>query len=925
MGEREAYPGTVEPGGIEASSGQGQVDDQRQDGRLYDAAQASAEPASRAKRKIPKAFGGLLKRPRWASGGSDHQKQSPVTTFDFLTENVSRNAGHGRKPGFTLGALFPSPSSSQGFLWQGFGFAIGIAGYFLLPEEPNLWGVLALWVFLVVLLLRKLLLAKRQGGQIGVLLLAAFLGTSGIACAALRSHLVQAPRLDAPISAGFLANVMEREPTARGLRLLLFVTDVLDRKGQVIAPDVIRSGNLKSLRGMLVRVSLRGKLLGVEGEPLSYLPGDRVRLRARLSPPSGPIHPGGYDFSFWAYFSGIGASGFSFGAPEEMGRLPDLSWKLQLRRWLAQARHHLAERLRRLSRSFQGEPGDGGTSSGSRSRAQELVVALLVGDRSGLDEDVEERLRQSGLAHILAISGLHMALFAGGAYAGLSLLLSLSPWVSLQFPSHKIAACAGLVAACLYLALSGASVPTQRSFLMVGLVLLARLTDRRGLTLHSVALAGGVLLVSAPERLFAPGFQMSFAAVICLVAVYEAWRRLSAKGASRQGPFRGHGSSVIRAVHWAAGFVLATLVTSLVAGLATGLVGAFHFGRVAPFGLLGNLLAMPVFSLIVMPLGGLTLLALPFGLAALPLAGMLAGLELLLLIAKWVAGLGGGGAEGSLAGAVLPPGALVALCWVGGLFLLLVLSGFYRVWGFVPVVLGTVLYLEARPPDLQISADGRIIALRDEGGRLATSTGRPGFLTDAWFVVEGEGGAFRSIADNRMRCDRSGCIYAAADGQGSDLGLNIAMNGDPDGLMEDCALADILVTRSLAPAGCSAGMVFDAANLGRGGAVSLRFSRRPLHGFFPFVPGQRAAAQGSCVDDQIVGDLIGSAIGGELLNVRSDVYVRIDWALPRLDRPWVVRRQEAVRQARQRDIHARASVMSPAATAFVSGNSCGPE
>ena len=200
--------------------------------------------------------------------------------------------------------------------------------------------------------------------------------------------------------------------------------------------------------------------LSVPGTSASGI-GDAVTVRARLFPPSGPVRPGGYDYSFRAYFDRIGATGFSFGAPKpaDLGAPPLF---LKAKRQLADLRQRISDRINRLL-------GDGDRSA--------LAAALLVGDRSGLSPESEEALRQAGLAHILAISGLHMALFAGGTYAVFLMLLSLSQTAALHYPTHRMAAGAALLAAICYLALSGASVATQRSFIMVFLVFPGR-SDR---------------------------------------------------------------------------------------------------------------------------------------------------------------------------------------------------------------------------------------------------------------------------------------------------------------------------------------------------------------------------------------------------------------------------------------------------------------
>ncbi|MFD1694173.1 ComEC/Rec2 family competence protein [Roseibium aestuarii] len=848
-------------------------------------------------------------------------------------------------------------------------FCAGIGLYFQLPEEPEPWALALLWLGLALACcwqgVRALLVPRR--GQptpflfpasrlTSRLLLISLLLVSGVACGAWRSLQVAGPRLDAPRVVRVLAHVESTEPRERGLRLVLKILALQDRQGR---PQTDQGGRT-DLLGMRVRVNVRapkatsrdaGLPSPPEG-PRSGLqasgpqPGDRIEARLRLVPGGGPAAPGAYDFAFWSYFAGLGASGQVLG-PISFVEMPqasdDTGWRGRASRGLEALRADLA---RRLLASAGGGPEAG------------LAVALLVGDRSGVGEAAEEDLRQAGLAHILAISGLHMAIFAGAGYAAVGLVLALLPGFSLSAPTHKIAAVAGLALATLYLVISGAAVPTQRSFLMVALVFLARLTDRRGLTLHSVALAGILLLVPAPERLLSPGFQMSFGAVLCLVAVYEGWRRAGGREGGRRRRARPATRSRSLRLAGAVGrYGLGLLVTSLVAGTITGVIGAHHFGRIAPFGLLGNLLAMPLFALIIMPLGGLALLLLPLGLASLPLQGMTLALGWLLEIAHAVArfgtgdgsGIGGavGAVAGAVAGAVPPPGVTASLLLGGGLICLTLawaargtspragLGGGARLAGdpdrepvpfarqqggqgdawdagvpsgraqgpfvrmrqagqgaarglrdmsrraapgligaagpLAAIGLGLVLWGQERPPDLQVSADGRHVAFRTRTGDLVTTARARSLQAEVWFTTEGETGGHRGVTSLLRSCDAGGCVMRGygtegagahdsrehgASGRSTDPSgpsdpqegaaaapeprrregsaygvlpgsLRIALPKTGAALREDCLLADVIVTALIAPPDCAASLVLDQRRLATGGAVSVWLTPHP--------------------------------------------------------------------------------------------------
>jgi competence protein ComEC len=673
---------------------------------------------------------------------------------------------------------------NQGLLWCTFSFATGIAVYRLLPEEPN-WAVLTLLLLLACV---PIFVAGRRK-SLGKPVVLALMLASGLTAASLRTAYVDAPRLGEAMSATLTGHILQRQTRSTGKRILLGVGSFNERPvDKTTFPKIIR-----------LRIP----------DDSQVVVGDYVRVKARLFPPAGPVSPGSYDFSFRAYYSQIGASGFSFGPPVLI-KGPEGPLSLRLAAKVQALRDMLAGRI------------NGTLQQGPEAA---LAVALLVGDRSGISEDSEQDLRAAGLAHILAISGLHMALFAGGAYGVTLLLLALVPLLTLRWPVHKWAALSALLAACAYLILSGASVATQRSFLMVALVFLGVFLGRRALTLRSVALAGLVLLLIAPERLFHPGFQMSFAAVICLVAVYELWRARQAENDHKAVRDRGWFPRVmIYICKWGAGLV----VTALVAGVATGIIGAHHFGRIAPFGLLGNMLGMPVFSLLIMPMGVLALVLMPLGLASLPLTVMSLGLSLLLKIAAFTAELGGdAGIVGNVSGSV-------AMLLLGALFIALLFPGWWRLASGIPFLTGSVLLVLERPPDIQIAASGQRIAARNAVGTLQISSIRNSFASDIW--LQREGVDARAIKSRKMKsvqrqCDKRGCVVSAyalshepPENWPDHAPLRIGLPKSAEAVLMDCLYADLIVTDLIAPKDCLSKMVIDQNTRRNRGAVSIWLS-----------------------------------------------------------------------------------------------------
>ena len=325
-------------------------------------------------------------------------------------------------------------------------------------------------------------------------------------------------------------------------------------------------------------------------------------------------------------------------------------------------------------------------------------------------------MRNSGLAHLLAISGLHIGLVASILFVAVRGLLALVEPLALRHPIKKWAASVALAGAFGYLLLTGATVPTQRAFLMVALVLVAVLTDRSAFSMRTVALAAMAILVLRPESLLSVSFQMSFAAVVALIATYET---LGARFAGWR-----------RSAAWPRRVLLYLLgvgLTTVVASLATMPFAAYHFNQVAHYGLAANLLAVPLTALWIMPWGVATYVLLPFGLEALALAPMGWGIEAVVGIAETVAAW-----SGSISRLVAPAPAALALVSLGGLWLCLWV-GRWRLWGVAAICDGLLIGLAARPPDILIDGRGDVAEVRDGAGGLRLSSARAnGFRTETW-------------------------------------------------------------------------------------------------------------------------------------------------------------------------------------------------
>ena len=533
----------------------------------------------------------------------------------------------------------------------------------------------------------------RRAGRSGVFLTAmtALLILAGSGAAEQRRAAVAAPVLETRYAGAVTARIVATDRSRSEAPRVMLDRLALDGLHAVATPH-------------LVRVTLVDL---AQAPPL----GARVAVDAVLGPPSGPAEPGAFDFSRRAAFLRIGAVGYARGAVEILeppAADPDAALRL------AMVRAAIAGGLRsRIG-------GDEGA----------VAAALVVGDRSGIAQETTQALRDSGLAHLLAISGLHIGLMSALTYWLVRLGLAFFPVFASRVPIRKLAAVAGLSAAALYLALSGFGVATQRAFIMAAVAFGAILIDRPAVTIRGLGLAACLVLLLRPESLFDAGFQMSFAAAAALVAGYDATRPFWRRRAERTG--------------WAAWLgtaALATLVTSAVAGAATAPFAAYHFNRLVLYGLPANLLATPVMGLWIMPAVIAAAALAPFGWEEPALAVLGAGIGYVLWVADVFAAL-----EGAVVG--IPAGTPVALALiaVGGLWLV-IWRGRLRLFGMVVGIAGVLFWGAVKRPDLLISADAALIGGRTESGALWLSRERAsGYAAELWLRRDGDLAADQATA-----------------------------------------------------------------------------------------------------------------------------------------------------------------------------------
>lgn len=658
--------------------------------------------------------------------------------------------------------------SRRAVLWLPVLLGLGIWIYFAQAQEPD---VRTGWIW--ILFLVALIAAGRLGLWFRLPVIAALAVSLGYGLALWSAHRADVPQIRYPVGETVEGRVLEVSRSASGAPRLL-----LDR--------LVIYGIEPNRTPERVRLTV---LDGVHSDMPA--PGARIRTYATLMPNGEPVEPGAFDFRRRAFFERLGGVGLVRGAvllvPEHAG---GSIWDRPFV-WLQRQRYRISRALRDALPGRQGA----------------FAAAIVVGDRSGIEETDAEALRASNLAHLLAISGLHMGILTGLIFGLSRLMLALSPTISLNYSTKKLAAVVALFAGAGYLALSGATIATQRAFIMVAVAFTAVLLDRPALTLRALALAAAIVLALRPISLLDVGFQMSFAATAALVSGFE-YLRTRQRNEAR--PKRGWLAWAVRIV---AIYVGGLIASSLLAGLATAPIAAYHFNRTAPYGLLSNLLALPVMGFVIAPAACVAALLAPLGLEQAALIIMGQGIEQVLRAAHWVSGLPG-------AVRMIPeaPGSVLTLVTLGGLWLF-VWRGAWRLAGLVPVA--AALFLWARPverPEILIAPGARLIGIMGPEGRILDHPTAQGFAAKSWLRRDGDAADQAEASERPGLVRGDGSFRAETGGWTVDVVWNRGTTGAA--LAELCSDGTILIAKHGDPVegGC---VYLGKRELARSGAMAI--------------------------------------------------------------------------------------------------------
>lgn len=651
-----------------------------------------------------------------------------------------------------VAALAHAAENRRLFVLLPFSLICGLILYALLPIEPDMTLLAGGAVVTASILFGAGIVQSLGGVRFGVQLAAFW---CGVCLLPAHAALFGTPMLAFPAYGIYEAQVDE-------------VLSSDDSQRRVIVSQFLPQDGARVL-------DIRRARLSLPAEP-ELRPGDRLRAALRLAPVPGPVLPGSHDGQFHSYFIGVGAYGNATGAVERiaLGSETDFGRQVQGLRSFVAARIDLA---------LEGASAAIGKS-------------MVIGDQADISDETRDVMAASGLAHVYSISGLHLSIVAGGIY-WLARLLLVSMPALVAWPVKQIAAIVGIVAAFLYLLLAGGvdNVPAFRSTLMLALIFGAVLAGRRALTMRNVAIAALLIIFIDPASVFRPSFQLSFAAVIGLIGIYEMPQ-----------PFEAANTKLERL--W--NLVAATAWTSFIAGLATLLFSAYHFQQTAPLSVLGNVMALPFVGLI-MWAGVVAMLVMPLGLDGICFQVMGWGIEGMLWVAELVAGWSEGLTGNPLLSGWTLVGGLAALAWFG------FLQNRWRL--LAPVLLvPAILFFGLEPrPDVLIADSTQAVAVRDGEG-MALASGRIGsFAVNVWsrHYQSDIGPAHPGAV-----CDGVGCIVETED-------FSIAIVRNAAAFAEDCGRHDLLIARIYPPGSCfAAGDVIGPAQLATGGVHWLHWNEQ---------------------------------------------------------------------------------------------------
>ena len=663
--------------------------------------------------------------------------------------------------------------------WLAVGFAAGITLWFFLA---NLWEWLAL-ICLCLGLALAALVAMRADGRYPflrqALIAMALMLAAGCATVWAKSSLIGEYPIDHPMAALLVGTILERDEEPALGRVLL--------KLAVREPRSNR----------LIRVRMKVPLAADHPD---LTEGAVVQVRARLMPPMPPRLPGARDAALEAWFAGLAANGSSLG-PITVLR-PAASGK-----YWAWARQSLSAHVQARV------PGSAGG----------IAATLVSGNRGAIAFADQQAMRDAGLTHLLAISGLHVSAVVAGAYLVALRLLALWPWLALRLRLPVMATLAGALAGIGYTLLTGMHLPTVRACVGALLVLAAMLIGRQPLGLRMLAAAAMGVMLMWPESVIGPSFQMSFGSVVAIIAIHSA--------------APAHAFHAPRQEAWwrrVARHLAMLLVSGMVIDLALMPVALFHFHRAGAYGSVANLIAIPLVTFVAMPFIALGLLLDVVGAGAPAWWVVARSLQFLLAVTHWL---------------VTRPGAVSQIPAMGGTSYALFVAGMLwlglwrgraRLLGLVPAIIAAASLAMLHSPDVLITGDGHNLGIITQPETNPAGDGQPSLLilregkstytSEAMLEAAGMSGAVAKLTEwPGAQCNKDFCLVSLA--RGGRIWRFLIARRDamvaPSALARACAGVDIVVAPHKLYGPCRPALIkADRVTLMRSGGLALDLENR---------------------------------------------------------------------------------------------------
>ena len=607
-------------------------------------------------------------------------------------DSIDRRAFKGAKRGADFGLsdwvadawAYPSSvlamQTGRMVVWSPVFLAVGVWTYFNLPNEPSLVAALGLLIgsaSLVILL--------RQFNFALIIALLVF----GFAIGKMRQEIVATPLLRSTVSSSDISGFVADADNKGGKRRILVIE--LDHASNIPEDEMPRR----------VRISIY--------DAPTALIGDYLHFSARLTPLPTPVMPGGFDYGRDLYFQSIGAMGSNISPPVFEDR--SVPWKFAERRFFHKLRSIMGARI------IAAIPGPIGAFANS----------IVTGERAAIPAEMNTSLQISGLAHIISISGLHMSLVAGGVFWAMRAFLALSPFLALNYPIKKWAAVAALIVGFMYMLLADSGSATVRSYIMIAVMFFAILVDRPALSLRNLALSALIILVVTPEEAMGASFQMSFLAVMGIVAFFEFWN-------NRPVDMKSHDASrVMRFTTYGLKLLGGSVLTTIVAGGLSSIAAIYHFGRMSPYGAIANALALPISDLMVMPAAMFGVLMMPFGLDYWPFKLVEQGLTATMWISDTVA-------SWPYANSMIAHPSLLGISiMVFGAFVICLVIGSIRWLGIALLALGFYVGQVGAKPTILIEDRGSNVAILDNEDHYVLAEPSKGkFAAEKWLQANGQ-------------------------------------------------------------------------------------------------------------------------------------------------------------------------------------------